>query len=80
MTLTPEKRTQLRLLVAIHTRELKAAFFLALSDLPSVQIMATAANTAELLSYSRTFQPDAIILEYNKNESRTHLPDGGDSS
>ena len=29
-----------------------------------VQIVATATNTAELLSYSRTFQPDVIALEW----------------
>jgi DNA-binding NarL/FixJ family response regulator len=37
---------------------------LALSDRPSVQVVASATNTAELLSYSRTFQPDAIALEW----------------
>jgi chemotaxis response regulator CheB len=62
--LTAKDRLRLRLLLAIHTRELKTAFFLALSDRRSVQIVATATNTAELLSYSRTFQPDAIALEW----------------
>jgi DNA-binding NarL/FixJ family response regulator len=64
MTLAAEQKPKLRLLLAIHTRELKTAFFLALSDRPSVQIVATATNTAELLSYSRTFLPDAIALEW----------------
>jgi DNA-binding NarL/FixJ family response regulator len=64
MTLAAEKKHKLRLLLAICTRELKTAFFLVLSDQPSVQIVATATNTAELLSYSRAFQPDAIALEW----------------
>jgi DNA-binding NarL/FixJ family response regulator len=64
MTLAAEKKPRLRLLLAIYTRELKTAFYLALSDQPSVQVVASATNTAELLSYSRTFQPDAIALEW----------------
>jgi len=64
MPLTAEKETRLRLLLAVYTRELKTAFFLALSHQPSVHVVASAANTAELLSYSRTFQPDAIALEW----------------
>ncbi len=64
LTLTSEKRPKIRLLLAIYTRELKTAFFLALSNQPSMHIVATATNTAELLSYSRTFQPDAIALEW----------------
>ncbi len=64
MALTAEKRTRLRLLLAIHTRELKTALFLALSEQSALQIAASATNTAELLSYSRAFQPDVIILEW----------------
>ena len=64
MTLAAEEKPRLRLLLAIYTRELKAAFFLALSVQPSVQVVASATNTAELLRYSRTFQPDAIALEW----------------
>jgi DNA-binding NarL/FixJ family response regulator len=64
MTLAAEKEPRLRLLLAIYTRELKTAFYLALSDQPSVHVVASATNTAELLSYSRTFQPDAIALEW----------------
>jgi DNA-binding NarL/FixJ family response regulator len=52
------------LLLAIYTRELKTAFFLALSEQPSVHVVASATNTAELLSYHRTFLPDAIALEW----------------
>ena len=61
---TSESKSNLRLLLAIYTRELKTAFFLALSGEPDVQIVATATNTAELLTYSRTFQPDVIVLEW----------------
>ncbi len=62
--MTADKKPKLRLLLAIHTRELKTAFFLALSNRRAVQTVASATNTAELLSYSRTFQPDAIALEW----------------
>jgi DNA-binding NarL/FixJ family response regulator len=64
MTLAAEKKPRLRLLLAIYTRELKTALFLALSEQPALQIVASATNTAELLTYSRTFQPDAIALEW----------------
>ena len=62
--MTADVSTVLRLLLAVYTRELKTAFFLALSGQPALQIVATATNTAELLSYSRAFQPDVIILEW----------------
>ena len=52
------------MLLAVYTRELKTAFFLALSHQPSLDVVASATNTAELLSYGRTFQPDAIALEW----------------
>jgi len=64
LTADAEKKPKLRLLLAVYTRELKTAFYLALSDQPLVQIVASATNTAELLTYSRTFQPDAIALEW----------------
>lgn len=59
-----EKPIKFRLLLAVHTRELKSAFFFALAAKPSVRIVATAANTAELLTFSRTLQPDGIVLEW----------------
>ena len=59
-----EKPTRFRLLLALHTRELKSAFFFALAAKPSVRIVATAANTAELLTFSRTLRPDGIVLEW----------------
>lgn len=62
MTTTREPR--LRLLLAVYTRELKTAFYLALSNQPAVQVVASATNTAELLSFNRTFRPEAIALEW----------------
>ena len=64
MALTTESTPKLRLLLAIYPGELKTAFFLALSGEPETRIVATATNTAELLSYSRAFQPDVIVLEW----------------
>lgn len=63
--LTAEDRPTVRLLLAIYTRELKTAFFLALSDEPNTQIVATASNTAELLTYNRSLQPNAVVLEWD---------------
>lgn len=51
------------LVVATHTRELKTALFLALTAIPAVSIVATAASTAELVSYCHTFQPKTTIVE-----------------
>jgi len=52
-----------RLVVAVHRREVKGALFLALNGLDDVTIVATATSTAELTSYCRTFEPDVVILE-----------------
>jgi DNA-binding NarL/FixJ family response regulator len=56
---------QIRLLLAIFTRELKTAFFLALSDKSNIQIKAMASNTAELVTFSRSLQPEVIVLEWD---------------
>ncbi len=53
----------LRLVVAVHSREVKTALFLALNGLMSITIVATATSTAELVSYSRAFRPDVAIVE-----------------
>lgn len=53
----------MRLVVGVHSREVKAALFLALNGLDDVTIVATAASTAELTSYCRTFEPDVVIFE-----------------
>ena len=59
-----EREPRLRLLLAIYTRELKKAFYLALSTQPAVHVIASATNSAELVSFNRAFQPDAIALEW----------------
>ena len=57
-------KSLIKLLLAVHTRELKTAFFLSLSGEPEVKIVATAVNSAELLTYNRAFQPQVIVLEW----------------
>lgn len=52
-----------RLLIAVHTREVKAGLFLSLNGHPSATIVATATTTAELVSYCRSFEPDVAIVE-----------------
>ena len=59
-----EIKPVIRLILAIHSRELKTALYLALSGEPQVQIVATAVNGAELHTYNRAFLPDAIVLEW----------------
>ena len=49
--------------VAVHGREVKTALFLALSSIPSIEIVATATSTAELTSYCQAFRPDAVVVE-----------------
>jgi DNA-binding NarL/FixJ family response regulator len=53
----------LRLVVAVHTREVKTALFLALNGLMAITIVATATSTAELVSYCRAFRPDVAVVE-----------------
>lgn len=53
----------MRLVLAVHSREVKAALFLALNGLDAVTIVATATSTAELTSYCRTLEPDVVIFE-----------------
>jgi DNA-binding NarL/FixJ family response regulator len=60
---TAKSKPNHQVVVAISTRELKTAIFLTLRSDPKIRVVATAANTAELLTYARSFQPDAIILE-----------------
>jgi DNA-binding NarL/FixJ family response regulator len=52
-----------RLIVAVHGREVKGALFLALNGLDAITIVATATSTGELTSYCRSFKPDVIIFE-----------------
>ena len=53
----------MRLVVAVHSREVKTALFLALNGLDMVTIVATATSTAELVSYCRAFRPDVVVVE-----------------
>ncbi|GMQ86358.1 MAG: hypothetical protein BMS9Abin07_1932 [Acidimicrobiia bacterium] len=53
----------MRLVVAVHGREVKTALFLALNGVESVTIVATATSTAELVSYCRAFRPDVVVVE-----------------
>ena len=59
-----ENEFKTRLLLALVTRELKTAFFLTLSDEPNIKIVATASNTAELLTFNRSLQPNALVVEW----------------
>ena len=52
-----------RVVVAVASRELKAALFVALSADPEVEIVATASTMAELVTYSRAFRPDVAVVE-----------------
>ena len=53
----------MRLVVAVHSREVKTALFLALDGLVSITIVATATSTAELVTYYRAFRPDVAVVE-----------------
>ena len=49
--------------VAVHGREVKTALFLVLNSIRSIEIVATATSTAELISYCQAFHPGAVIVE-----------------
>ena len=53
----------MRLVVAVHGREVKTALFLALAGVDAVTIVATATSTAELVTYCRAFRPDIAVVE-----------------
>ena len=53
----------MRVVVAVHSRDVKAALFLALEGARTVDIVATATTTAELVSFCRSFRPDIVIVE-----------------
>lgn len=54
----------MRIVVAVHSREVKTALFIALNAIPSVIIVATATTTSELIGYAHAFRPDALIVEF----------------
>jgi DNA-binding NarL/FixJ family response regulator len=53
----------MNVVLAAHSRELKTALYLAINATPDVTIVATAASTAELVSYCHAFQPEVAIVE-----------------
>lgn len=61
----PELREQssVRVVVAVHSREVKTSLFLALNGLDDVTIVATANSTAELVSYTRALTPTFALVE-----------------
>lgn len=63
--MSAKNKTTIQVLLAISGHELKTAFFLALASEPTIKIVGTAVNTAELLTYTRALSPDAILLEWN---------------
>lgn len=63
--MSAKNETPIRVLLAVSTRELKTAFFLALASEPTIKIVGTAVNTAELITYTRALNPDAILLEWS---------------
>lgn len=61
----PELRehSSVRVVVAVHSREVKTSLFLALNGLDGVTIVATANSTAELVSYTRALTPTFVLVE-----------------
>ena len=53
----------MNIVLAAHTREVKTALYLALNAAAEVTVVATAASTAELVSYCHAFLPDVAIVE-----------------
>lgn len=49
--------------MGVATREMRAALFTALSIEPLVEVAAAATAASELVTYCRTFRPDAVIIE-----------------
>jgi len=53
----------MNIVLAAHTREVKTSLYLALNAAVDVTVVATAASTAELVSYCHAFLPDVAIVE-----------------
>jgi DNA-binding NarL/FixJ family response regulator len=53
----------MRLLVAVHSRNVRKALFLALSGIEQVAIVGTATTTAELASLNRALAPGLVVVE-----------------
>jgi DNA-binding NarL/FixJ family response regulator len=62
--MTPNKENlPAEVVVAVHSREVRAALFIALNAIPAVTIAATAASSSELTNYCHAFHPDIAIVE-----------------
>jgi DNA-binding NarL/FixJ family response regulator len=59
--LTEEK--SMRLLIAVHSRDLRRALFLALNGIERVAIVGSATTTVELLSLWRALVPGVVVVE-----------------
>jgi DNA-binding NarL/FixJ family response regulator len=55
--------TSMRLLIAVHSRDVRRALFLGLNGIESVTIVGTATTAAELLSLCRALAPGVVIVE-----------------
>ena len=55
--------SSVRVVVAVHSREVKASLFLALNGLDAVVIVGVASSTAELVSYCRALAPNVALIE-----------------
>jgi DNA-binding NarL/FixJ family response regulator len=53
----------MRLLIAVHSRKVRKAFFLALSGIERGEIVGTATTTAELLSLCTALAPNLVVVE-----------------
>ena len=51
----------LRVIVGAVAREIRSALFLAINS-PDVRLVATASTVAELVTHTRSFQPDAVVI------------------
>ena len=59
----PHDTSPARVVVAVHSREVKTSLFLALNGVDEVSIVATANSTAELVSYGRALTPTFALVE-----------------
>ena len=53
----------MNIVLAAHSREVKTSLYLALNTVSNITIVATAASTAEFVSYCHSFLPDVAIVE-----------------
>lgn len=53
----------MRTVVALDSREVKSALFVAPNPIPTVNTVASAPRTSELIGYGSAFHPDIAIVE-----------------